>query len=77
MIKILASGSAKRKIPFLETFEVSFAGHFYERFMISRIMLTTLCFQDMGHALYWKHFLLLLLSRNYRGSFAEILCGIS
>ena len=39
--------------------------------MISRIMLTTLCFHDMGHGLCWKHVLSLLLPRNYRGSFAK------
>ena len=29
-------------------------------------MLATLCFHDMAHGLCWKHFLSLLLSRNYR-----------
>ena len=58
---------AKRNFPFCETFAVSFAGHACTYFMISRIMLTTLCFQDMGYGLCWKHFL-----SYYHGTIADL-----
>ena len=63
------------KLSLSRHFAASFAGHLHTWFMISGIMLATLCFQDIGHRLCWKHFLLLLLSPNYRGSSARIYAG--
>ena len=78
MIKIISSENgrfAKRDFPFRETFAVSSARHVYTYLRISRILLATLCFQDMGPGLCWKHFLSFLLSRNCRGSFAKFYAG--
>ena len=80
MINIIASGNgrfAKRNFPFRETFAASFAGNVYAYFMISRIKLATLIFQEWATGLCWKPFLSLLLSRNYRGSFAKFHAGFS
>ena len=75
---MIASGNgrfAKRNLPFRETFAVSFAGHFFYTFHDIKGDAYNSLFPGQGpRPMLESCFLSLLLSRNYRGSFAKC-CG--